>query len=44
MLIKGNPEAFKAYRDRKVKALARTAKEREARDKAKAAHNAAEAK
>jgi hypothetical protein len=40
MLLKGNPEALKAYRERKAKALARTAPARKREDRAKAAHNA----
>jgi hypothetical protein len=38
-LLKGNPEALKAYRERKAKALARTAPARKRADAAKAAHN-----
>jgi hypothetical protein len=39
-LVKGDPEATKAYRQKKVRALARTAPARKRADKAKAASNA----
>jgi hypothetical protein len=39
-LLKGNPEALAEYRERKAKALARTAPARKRADAAKAAHNA----
>jgi hypothetical protein len=39
-LIKGNPEAIKAYREHKAKALAKTAPARKRADAQKAAHNA----
>jgi hypothetical protein len=39
-LLKGNPEALKAHRENKAKALAKSAPARKAADKAKAAHNA----
>jgi type IV secretory pathway protease TraF len=44
MQIKGNPEALKAYRDRKGRALAKTAAARKAEATAKTAVNQAEAK
>jgi hypothetical protein len=40
MLLKDNPEALKAYRETKTKALAKTATARKAADRRKAAHNA----
>lgn len=42
--IKGNPKALAEYRDRKRKALAKTADARKAEARQKAAHNQAEAK
>jgi hypothetical protein len=44
MLVKGDPEATKAYREQKEKALARTASARKAADRRKALHNSASAK
>jgi hypothetical protein len=40
MLLRDNPEALKAYQEKKAKALARTAPARKAADRKKAAHNA----
>jgi hypothetical protein len=40
MLIKGNPDALKVYRERKAKALAKTADARKAAARRKAAVNA----
>jgi hypothetical protein len=43
-LIKGDPEAIKAYREHKAKALAKTAPARKRADVAKANYNAGKAK
>jgi hypothetical protein len=40
MLLRDNPAALREYKERKAKALAKTATARKAADRRKAAHNA----